>query len=290
MQIKLKAPAKINLTLEIIKRLPNGYHELRTVILKLDSLFDEIAIEFIPNSTGIKIQSDSKEIPLDEKNTCYRVAQKYFEKVKKPIGLEIRIKKNIPAGAGFGGGSSDGAAVLLILNKYFKNKLSPKQLIEIAQEVGKDIPVFLIKERAVMVGGMGEKLNPFPCQTRLNFLVINPKIHSSTKKAYEFASRKLWFMENKKRTDISRKMIKALKNKDKKEIARNLYNDFEVVLEKTFPVIKELKQALLAFGAEGVLMTGAGSSVFGIFSSKKEAVAAKKILAKRHPNFFFHAE
>ena len=94
MQIKLKAPAKINLTLEIIKRLPNGYHELRTVILKLDSLFDEIAIEFIPNSTGIKIQSDSKEIPLDEKNTCYRVAQKYFEKVKKPIGLEIRIKNS----------------------------------------------------------------------------------------------------------------------------------------------------------------------------------------------------
>jgi 4-diphosphocytidyl-2-C-methyl-D-erythritol kinase len=290
MRIKIKAPAKINLTLEIVKRLPSGYHELRTVILKLDKLFDEIAINFDPEGRGIKIRSNSKAIPLGGKNTCYGVAHKYLEKIGEKIDLEIKIIKNIPSGAGFGGGSSDGASVLLALNKYFKSRLSMKEMIEIAQEVGKDIPVFLTREKAIMVGGMGEKLSPLFGILNLHLLAVNPRIYSSTKKAYEMASKKLWFMENKKKADISREMIGALGKKDREKIALNLYNDFEIVLEKSFPIIKELKLSLLAFGAEGALMSGAGSSVFGLFSSKKEAMEAKIILEKQYPKFFFHAE
>ncbi|HLN18690.1 MAG TPA: 4-(cytidine 5'-diphospho)-2-C-methyl-D-erythritol kinase, partial [Patescibacteria group bacterium] len=114
-KIKLKSPAKINLTLEITGKLANGFHSLRSVMAKTDNLFDELEIIFDESKEGIKILCNEKKIPTDHRNICYKIAEKFFDESRKRVGLEIKIKKNIPDKAGLGGGSSNGASVLLAL-------------------------------------------------------------------------------------------------------------------------------------------------------------------------------
>lgn len=282
-KVKVKSPAKINLTLEIVKKLPSGFHGLRSVMVKTENLYDEIEIIFDEKKDGIKIFCDDKNIPTDEKNICWKIAEKFFEISGKKIGIEIKIKKRIPALAGLGGGSSNGASVLLALNEYFDNILNFKKLIEVASEVGKDIPFFLQKENCAYVSGAGEKLKPIANFPKLNFLLVNPKGEISTGWAYGELDRKMWFMENEKRKNISQKL--ARKN-NLGEISGLLYNDFEIVAEEKFPIIKELKNCLISFGALGASITGKGPTIFGIFKTKKEALKVKEILEKKYRDFF----
>lgn len=283
-KIRVKSPAKINLTLEIVKKMPDGFHSLRSVMMKTENLFDEIEIIFDEKKDGIEIFCDDKGIPTDEKNICWKIAEDFFKVSGKKVGLQIKIRKRIPALAGLGGGSSNGASVLLALNVYFDNILSFKKLIEVAAQVGKDIPVFLQKEKAVYVSGAGEKIKPIKNFSKFNFLLINPKGETSTGWAYGELDRRMWFMEDKKRKNISQMLIK---NYSSLEIMSNwLYNDFDIVAEEKFPIIKELKNCLVSFGALNVSITGKGPTVFGIFKNKKEALKAKKIFKKKYPEFF----
>jgi 4-diphosphocytidyl-2-C-methyl-D-erythritol kinase len=284
MKTRLKAPAKINLTLEIIKKLPSGFHKLRSVMLKTENLYDEVGIDFIKNSKKIEIECDDNSIPKNEKNICWKVADKFFKKTGKRIGLRINIKKRIPAMAGLGGGSSNGAIVLLSLNSHFKNILSEKELVRIAAEIGKDIPFFLGKESAAYVTGEGEKiktLNKFP---KLSLLIINPKGEISTKEAYSELDGKMWFMSDRGRKNISLDLTNNFSKIN--NITTFLYNDFEITAEEKFPVIKELKNCLISFGALGVSLTGKGPTIFGIFKNKNEALKIKKILNNKYPDFF----
>lgn len=282
-KIKLKSPAKINLTLEIVKKLPDGFHGLRSIMVKTENLYDEIEIIFDEKKDSIEILCDDKSIPTDEKNICWKIAQKFFEVTKNKVGIEIKIKKRIPALAGLGGGSSNGASVLLALNEYFENSLSFKKMIEVAAEIGKDIPFFLQKEKASYVSGAGEKLRSIKNFPKLNFILINPKGEISTGWAYGELDRKMWFMENKKRKNISQKMI----GKDNlKEVSNWLYNDFEIIAEEKFPIIKELKNCLISFGALSASITGKGPTVFGIFKTKKEASRVKELFGKKYSDFF----
>ncbi|MFA5777577.1 MAG: 4-(cytidine 5'-diphospho)-2-C-methyl-D-erythritol kinase [Parcubacteria group bacterium] len=280
--IKQKAPAKINLTLEIVKKLPNGYHELRTVMTKLESIFDEVTIKFYPDKSGIKIRSNSKKIPLDESNICHKAAEKYFSKIGKEIGIVIEIKKNIPIGAGLGGGSSDGAAVLKILNKYFKNKISGKELEAMASEVGKDVPIFLSPKNSAFLDRMGDRIKKNADLSGLNFVIVNPEIHISTPWAFG----EMHKYNNLGNKGISVKMFRYVQEKNTDKIINGLYNHFEPVIEKKYPIIKEIKNKLTEAGASGALMTGSGSTVFGIFKSKKDALKAKVIMKKHYPKFF----
>lgn len=145
MQVKLKAPAKINLTLEIIKRLPSGYHELRSVMIKLPNLADEIFLDFNYKKEGIFIQSNGHAVPLDEKNIAHKAAAKIYDKVGKKPHLKIQIEKKIPVMAGLAGGSSDAAAVLTAVNKHFGNPLSLGELVRVSSEIGKDVAFFFIR-------------------------------------------------------------------------------------------------------------------------------------------------
>lgn len=277
-RIKLKSPAKINLTLEVVKKLPSGFHLIRSVMIKTENLYDEVEIIFNKKGKEIKIICDNKNVPCNEKNICWKIAEKFFQKTGKIIGLVIKIKKFIPISAGLGGGSSNGAAVLLALNDYFNKPLNYRQLAELAADVGKDIPFFLVEEKAAYVFGMGEKMKIIKNFSRLNLVIINPKGEISTPWAYGELDRELDFMHDKDRENISSKFIK--------NINRYLYNDFEIVAKKKYPIIEILEKALLSFGAIQVSLSGKGPTVFGIFETKKKALRARNILKKYYPKLF----
>jgi len=282
--IKLKAPAKINLTLEVLRKLPNGFHEVRFTMARINNIYDEISIIFESGKKYIIVKSSNNGIPLNEKNICFKATKIFFEETGKSAGVSIYIKKNIPIGAGLGGGSSDGAATLKILNKYFHHPVSDKRIIEMASEIGKDIPFFFSSKGASLIEGMGEKISETFIFPKSNILLVNPNIHISTKHAYERLSPII--EKIKRKENISRKMMAAIKKNDVGLIAKYLYNDFEIILEKEQSIIKEIKDELIKLGALGALMTGSGSTVFGIFKNRKEILAAKRKMKIKYPDFF----
>ncbi len=290
MKATLKAPAKVNLTLEVIRRLPNGYHELQSVSCKLGKLFDVLEIETVADPGKIEVKSQGIKIPQGKNNICYAAAESYLKETKQKAGLHINIQKNIPVAAGLGGGSSDAAAVLLALNKIFKDRLPLRKLIQIGAEIGKDVPWFLLPERVVLKTGMGEKVKPIAKNFSCHFVVVNPRIEVSTGKAFSLISKKLRILNDKNRIGKSENMVAAIKKKKRDLVTSNLYNDFELIQEATHSVIKEIKQYLLAFGADGALMSGSGSTVFGMFFSKKKAASAYENIKILFPGFIIHFE
>ncbi|MFA5871874.1 MAG: 4-(cytidine 5'-diphospho)-2-C-methyl-D-erythritol kinase [Parcubacteria group bacterium] len=284
----LKAPAKINLTLEVLKKLANGYHELRSAMMKLDRLYDEIELEIGDDMKEIKIETDSSEIPVDEKNTCYKAAKIFFKNAGKKAGVKIFIKKNIPVGAGLGGGSSDAATVLRTLNSHFGNPLSKEKLIKLGAQVGKDVPFFVQPYQFAKVSGMGEKLESVKVELKVNVLLVNPRVAVSTKWAFEKFSTIL-VRGNKKINNLSEMMANYVASGNFFDICGSLYNDFEREIEKHFPVLTEIKDILKKHGAKGVLMSGSGSTVFALFSSKEELVTAKENISKSNKDFFIAA-
>jgi 4-diphosphocytidyl-2-C-methyl-D-erythritol kinase len=272
--IRLQAPAKINITLEVVRNLGNGYHAIRSVFVRLDDLSDTIEVRIAKSETAITLSCTSKEVPTNESNTCYRAAAAYLAAIGQRASVRIHIKKNIPIAAGLGGGSSDAAAVLRALNTHFDGELSPRNLETLSATVGKDMPFFLGGGKACHVSGMGERLRPIAAFPRTYFLIVHPALAVSTAEAYQAIGRSVWFMSHQERSDISAAMVRAIRAGDRTRIAAALFNDFEAYVEQTHPVVKEIKQALLAFGARGALMTGSGPTVFGLFESKSAVVQA----------------
>ena len=278
------SPAKINLTLEIINKLFNGYHALRTVMIKLENLYDTVDILCTDVHSDIVITCSDPSVPTDAKNICYKIAKKFFERSGKIIGLEIDLQKNIPAAAGLGGGSSNGACVLMCLNDYFDQYFGLEELIDIAASVGKDIPFFLSQKNGALIEGMGEIISEEFFVPQKQYLIINPHIEVSTPWAFGELAKHLWFMSNTERKNISYDMRDVLKkNEDGMSL---LYNDFEIAVFAHYPVIAEIKQAMIAFGAQNALMSGSGSTVFGIFETEMEMHKAQEKLIKQFPDFY----
>ncbi|MBA3507887.1 MAG: 4-(cytidine 5'-diphospho)-2-C-methyl-D-erythritol kinase [Betaproteobacteria bacterium] len=282
--ITLKAPAKINLTLEVVGRLPNGYHTIRSVFVRLDKLSDTIELRITRSETGITLSTTSKDIPTDKTNICHRAAAAYFAATGETAGVAIHIEKNIPVAAGMGGGSSDAASVFVGLNNYFK-AMSPRKLEALGGDIGKDVPFFIRGAAVCRVSGMGEGITPLRSFPRMHFLIVHPGIAISTADAYRALGQRVWFMSNAARADISSAMARAVRARDVGKIAATLFNDFEACMEHAHPVIKEIKQALLAFGARGALMTGSGSAVFGIYASRKALLNAERILKTHYADY-----
>ncbi len=283
--IRALAPAKINLTLEVLARLPDGYHTIRSVIIKLPRLRDVVRVEIDRGPTKIEVSSDTTQIPCDERNICHRTAERYLQAAAFEARVSIHIEKKIPVAAGLGGGSSDAATVLIALNRHFDGALSQQRLSELSVEVGRDIPFFLSGAKAALAWGTGEKIASVDCRTPFHILVVNPCIAVATGAAYEALSAGLWFMTREDRADRSRAMVDALREGALPSVCASLYNDFEVVIEPAHPVVKEIKQALRALGAEGALMTGSGSTVFGLFASPARLRAAEHALREQYPSF-----
>jgi 4-diphosphocytidyl-2-C-methyl-D-erythritol kinase len=284
MKKAISCPAKLNLTLEVVQKMKNGFHELRTVMVKLPNLKDQLEIDIIPGKNNIEIVCDDLNIPTDDRNICYKAARSFLEKVgQKNLKVKIKIKKQIPVGAGLGGGSSDAAGVFKVLNQYFKYIFSKKELIEMAAEIGKDIPFFFSKKDGALIGGAGEKILEEFDFRKGHFLIVNPNIHISTPEAFSDLKKSQWFLGNIKRENVSNNFLKSLKKEECFE--KYFYNDFEISIERKYSIIKEIKQSLLTFGADGVLMSGSGSTVFGYFKNKRKISLVKEKLQRNYGNF-----
>lgn len=275
-KLKLKAPAKINLALEIKNKRPDAYHNLVS-IMQTVSLFDKIKIK---KSKMLKCCCNNKNIPLNNQNLAMKAAIEFFKHNKINQNVKIKIFKKIPTQAGLGGGSSNAATVLIGLNKMFETKLSKQELCKIAAKIGADVPFFIYGKTA-LVSGMGELVKPLKPISQRNILIIKPKnLNINTKQA--FLEHDLIKTKPSKQ-HIIENITKKIENKEPfYSYCNNLFNSFENTLNNN--QIKKIKLKLKNAGAIVTLMTGSGSSIFSVFKTLKLAKKASKQFSK---NKFF---
>jgi 4-diphosphocytidyl-2-C-methyl-D-erythritol kinase len=257
--ITLLSPAKINLTLEVLERRTDGYHEIRSIIQPVN-LFDEVKVE-IEQGKGVEIESAGLKIPQGEENIAWKAADIFIKENGLNIRVRVSINKKIPLSAGLGGGSGNASAVLLGLNRITK-RLSEDELLKLSPTIGADV-AFFIHCRSAIAQGIGEKitlLNDFPL---LYYIVINPGFEVSTKKIYE-----LWDRID-RRILIRNDMESIISLFKKGEFP--LKNDLETPALTLYPEIEELKKRLIGMGVKAVSMTGSGPTVFGVFRNEKKA-------------------
>lgn len=265
--MKYYAPAKINLSLDIIKKRSDGYHELK-MIMQTVSLYDEIDIE---KNNKIILTCNKTDIPLDERNLAWKTAELFFEYTGIKSGCRLHLIKNIPDGAGLGGGSSDAATVLLALNKIYNTNLTISELCSLAVKIGADVPFFIIKGTC-LAEGIGEKLTIIENKTNPYVLIYKPEFSISTKWAYENLK-----LDSKPTYDINN-IIENLKNHNYDY--NNIFNILEDVSISKYSEISDIKTKMKTLGATASLMSGSGSSVFGIFNDKIKAEKAFKSFEK----------
>lgn len=267
--LTIKAPCKINLSLDICGLLPNGYHEM-DMVMQTVGLCDTLTIG-IREEEGIVMTCSDESLACDESNICVRCAKAFYEYTKLPQQARIHLEKKIPMMAGLGGGSADGAAVLCGLNKLHETKLTCEELCEIGFKIGADIP-FCIKGGTQRVQGAGEKMSPAPkLNEDIYVLIAKPTFPVSTKLAFQgFDEQK-----NPQRADVDG-MMSALEHGDFEEIAGKLSNVFEPFCRPE--EIGKLKKIMLEQGAAGALMSGSGSAVFALFKDKTKAETCAEIL------------
>lgn len=271
--------AKLNLTLDVLGKRPDGYHDLKSVMQTI-SLRDDIEID-IGTGKPWRLKCDNEEIPTDESNLAWKAAKVFFDTIKKdPDGLEIRITKRIPCEAGLGGGSADAAAVLRALNRHYGEPLSIGALAELGASVGSDVPFCVIGGTA-MVEGRGDKLRKLPDMPDCIFVVCKPDFSSSTPELY----RKLDEKEIAKHPD-HRAMESALLARDLGKVAENLYNVFDPVVTEEHLELNYIKSIFNSYGSVGQLMTGSGSAVFAIVTEFEFAAVICSMLKENYPKVF----
>jgi 4-diphosphocytidyl-2-C-methyl-D-erythritol kinase len=276
-RISLKAPAKINLFLRITGKRPDGYHNLFSLMCPL-ALYDRLTLT--AGGRGIRIVCDHPGVPKDASNLAARSAQLFLETAFSghgpPVsGLTIHIEKKIPVGAGLGGGSSDAACVLTALNNYFNRPLSTAALMALGGRIGADVPFFIFGEPALATG-IGDQLDPFPHLTPWTALLVYPNEMVSTAWVYKNLNLGLTKEEN--------KLSKFNFDGQSFNVDEHLVNDLESVTARAFPVVKGIKRLLLAHGAAGAMMSGSGSTVFGLFADRSRAVSASTALGNNQQN------
>lgn len=270
--MKIRAPAKINLSLRVVGRRADGYHLLDTIIVPV-SLYDEIEIRKVriplkskkPARSLIQVVCNHPLVPTDEKNLVLRAARLLMEKGRIHQPIAIRIRKRIPVGAGLGGGSTDAAATLVALNRLFKLGYSRKKLERMGLTLGADVP-FFVRGQPARARGIGERLQAIGPLRRLWAVILYPGFPVSTAWVYGNLPAKLT------KPSVNNSITCSLTGPV--NLGNLLVNDLEEVTCARYPEIGLLKQRLLRRGAVGSLMSGSGSSVFGVFQSKREAVHA----------------
>ena len=296
MKIRIKAPAKINLCLMVKDLRNDGFHDLN-MVMQCISLFDTIDI-VINKKTGlnskfgsvnnISIKCKQSFIPTDERNLIYKITKYIFEKINIKDEILIYLDKMIPTSAGLGGGSSDAASMLLFLNKYYKLDLSIYDLSNIAQMFGSDIPFFL-HNGVCICEGRGEKITKINSFNNYYVLIANPNISVSTKDVFtKFDDFKSKINDYNVCETRFKNCIYAINNKNIKFLSENLFNNLEIVTESMHEEIRILKNEISKCGALKSLMSGSGSTVFGIFTSYFKAIECKKNLKKEFPNYFVY--
>lgn len=264
MKLVFKTPAKINLGLYVLGKRPDGYHEVDT-ILQMVSLYDTIELESLPGA--VELICDCPGVPSDATNLATRAALILRETVpdRKDLGCRIRLEKNIPVGAGLGGGSGNAAGVLWGLNVLWDLKLKRQDLMVLAARLGSDIPFFLCSPMARGTG-RGEQVAPMQPAKKMAVILIFPR--------FSIAASAVYSSPNLKLTTGGNNISMLQKNLSQQKIAglgALLHNDLEPIVLKDYPVIRVLKDKLEALKSEGALVSGSGSTVFAVFASSQEA-------------------
>jgi 4-diphosphocytidyl-2-C-methyl-D-erythritol kinase len=261
--LNLLSPAKINLRLEILSKRPDNYHEIKTIFHKI-SIFDKIGLEKIPGNE-VKLTIDDPAIPTDNTNLAVKAANLIFSYADIKPGIKIDIKKKIPAGAGLGGGSSNAAVTLKGINTLLNLNISEQIIAEFAVKLGADVPFFLTGASTAYATGIGEKIKSIETHNKLWFLVIFPGFTVSTAWAYKSIKKYNLLTKSTKNNNIKNYSL------DINTVKSSLYNDFESVVNKRHTEIPKIKEQLIKTGAQGAMLSGSGSSVFGIFPDKASA-------------------
>lgn len=254
--------AKINLTLDVLSRRENGYHDIK-MIMQTISLFDLIIID--KTEYGITVSANLRYLPTGEKNLAYKAADAFFSKTGIRSGAKIMIHKNIPVAAGLAGGSGNCAAVLTALNMLFGCPLSKEELREEGAALGADVP-YCFDGGTQIAEGIGEILSPLPPMPEAYILLVKPPVNVSTKLIYEEIDEAPVSL----RPDTDA-MIRALKSGNIYDVSKYLCNVMEAVTEKMHPIIGGIKKKMIMNGALGAVMSGSGPTVFGIFDDLAEA-------------------
>jgi 4-diphosphocytidyl-2-C-methyl-D-erythritol kinase len=264
------AEAKINLGLEILRRREDGYHELNTIFLRVKQPHDMLHVQ--PAST-FKLTSTDPDLLVGESNLVYRAFKLFSEATSSPmLNLHVRLQKNIPTGAGLGGGSSNAAAALRICNQFSDSKLSNAELHRVARALGADVPFFLLHDHVAIGSGIGDILVPFDLQIPCSIVIAKlPGISVNTKEAYMGLS----IDSNRTPTSFSTVLGGELTIEKARKYLRN---DFEKSVFALQPELSNLKARLIKFGAGFALMTGSGSAIFGLFESSTRAQSAMTFL------------
>lgn len=264
-KIQLKALAKINLGLDVLRRREDGYHEVK-MIMQTISLCDELEIQKT-KQPGIQVRTNLHYLPTNENNLVYKAAQLLMEEFRIESGLSIRLQKRIPVAAGMAGGSSDAAAVLWGVNQMYGLGLSRKALMERGVRLGADVPYCVLRGTA-LAEGIGEKLKILPPMPKCYILLAKPGISVSTRFVYENLHANDLSPEQHPDVDA---MIEAMKEKNLELLASRMGNVLELVTIPAHPVIEEIKKCMVNAGALGAMMSGSGPTVFGIFDSQTKA-------------------
>lgn len=269
-EMNLKALAKINLALDVVRRRENGYHEVRMVMQTI-SLYDRIQI-VKKAEPGIEVQTNLSFLPVNENNLVYKAAKLLIEKYGIRQGVKIVLEKYIPVAAGLAGGSSDAAAVLVGMNRMFGLNVPKKELMELGVKIGADVPYCIMRGTA-LAEGIGEELTPIAPMPKCHILIAKPGINVSTKFVYE----NLQLEKLRSHPDIDG-MIAAIEQEDLRKIAAKMENVLESVTVKAYPVIAQIKEVMREQGALNALMSGSGPTVFGLYDDLKCAKKAYQIL------------
>ncbi|MCD8197668.1 MAG: 4-(cytidine 5'-diphospho)-2-C-methyl-D-erythritol kinase [Lachnospiraceae bacterium] len=267
-RIQLRALAKINLGLDVLRRREDGYHEVK-MIMQTVTLHDELELHRTKEA-GIRVETNLPYLPTNENNLVYKAAKLLMDEFTIRDGLMIRLTKRIPVAAGMAGGSSDGAAVLWGMNQMYDLGLSREALMERGVRLGADVPYCVMRGTA-LAEGIGEKLKPLPSMPRCTILIAKPGVNVSTRFAYENLHANELRPEQHPDVDA---MIEALERGDLQLLASRMGNVLESVTEPLYPAIGGIKQCMLENGALGALMSGSGPTVFGIFEKRSAARGA----------------
>ena len=272
--ISLKALAKINLGLDVVRRREDGYHEVR-MIMQTIHLYDRLDIKRTKES-GIQIQTNLSFLPVNENNLIYKAAKLLMDEFSITDGVSVKLDKRIPVAAGMAGGSTDAAAMLFGMNRLFSLGLTKRQLMERGVQIGADVPYCIMRGTA-LAEGIGEELSPIAPMVKCPVLIAKPSISVSTKFVYQ----NLKLDDTTVHPDIDL-LIEDIRAKNLYDIAAHMGNVLETVTIPNYPVIDEIKKHMLSNGAVGAMMSGSGPTVFGLFDDEDTAKKAYKAMRSSH--------
>ncbi len=269
--ITVKSRAKINLSLDILGVLPNGYHEVEMIMQQID-LYDLVTVTRI--DTGIEVSSNLYYLPTDSSNIAWKAAKLLMDRYDIQSGVKIHLEKKVPVAAGLAGGSANAAAVMRAMNELFNLGLGREEMMALGLTLGADVP-FCFLEGAAVARGIGEELEPIKGLENIWVLLSKPNIGVSTREIY-----KAYDQHEVQRHPNTPLLIEATEKSDIACLTGEMYNVLEEVTRSLYPMVTEVKRRIHQSGAQAVMMSGSGPTVFGLFTHYDRAQKAEKQLKK----------